>query len=144
MRHTHDGPRVVYDIVHSPSYQVPVLYVTLQSHDYQGWKPLQLPVDEVYSLLTPRAHHEQLRNIGVVGALSMTDHPISGLPVYFMHPCRTGEAMEAVVNSTEMASMKPEAYLMLWMGIIGSSVGLNMPVEIAARMTASDSASSSQ
>ena len=143
-KHSHGGLRVDYDIVHSPSYQVPLLYVTVKSYDNQGWKPLQLLVDEAYRLLTPRVNREQLRNVGVVGALSITDHPVSGLPVYFVHPCRTGEAMEAVMISTKKASTKPEAYLMLWMGIIGSSVGLDMPVDLAARIIPSDSAGLSQ
>lgn len=63
-----------------------------------------------------------------MGALSMTDHPITSTPAYFIHPCRTAEAMEPV---TEGPRTTPEMYLLRWIGIIGQSVGLDVPSELA-------------
>lgn len=115
---------VAYDIVHSPTYQVPVLYVR--------FKPPSrvLTTDEVYSLLTPESRRLQLRAVGTMGALSMTDHPITGQPAYFMHPCRTQEAMGAV-TADRSGSLRPEEYLLMWLGLVGPSVGLNVPLELA-------------
>lgn len=113
-----------YDIVHSPSYQVPVLYLTFPGRGLP-------PPDEVYECLVPAAHKEQVQSVGLMGALSMTEHPISGLPAYFVHPCRTQDAMLAVTGGKEVTL---ERYFLLWLGVIGSSVGLSLPVEVARRM----------
>lgn len=122
-------PLIVYEILHSPSYQVPVLYISFKS--------LSRPTpDEVYELLVPEAYRGQVRAVGVMGALSVTEHPITGLPVYFVHPCRTQEIM-AQRRSWE-GEARPEEYLMVWMGVIGASVGLSVPVELARGMMAGD------
>lgn len=68
--------------------------------------------------------------MGVMGAMSLTEHPVTGLPAYFVHPCRTQEAMLAVTDGREVS---PEKYLVLWLGVIGSSVSLSLPVEVASR-----------
>lgn len=56
------------------------------------------------------------------------DHPSTGLPVYFVHPCHTADAMRA---SFEGSEVKPLEYMMLWFGIIGTSVGITLPTEVA-------------
>lgn len=66
-----------------------------------------------------------------MGALSMTDHPVTGMPAYFVHPCRTAEAMDAV---TEHRNVTPDGYLLMWLGMVGPSVGLDVPIELAEAM----------
>ena len=119
-------PLVVYDIVHSPSYQVPVLYVTFRDLP-SSLRGLPSP-DQVYEMLVPSLYRQQTNAVGPMGALSMTDHPITSTPAYFIHPCRTAEAMEAV---TEGFKTTPEIYLLRWIGMIGQSIGLNVPSELA-------------
>lgn len=125
---------VIYDIVHSLSYQVPVLYLSLrrESHAPQPASPRgqasDLSSDSVYNLLVPPLHRSQVQRVGVMGALSMTDHPFSGTLAYFVHPCQTAQAM---ADSLGKKAATPEEYLMVWMGMIGGSVGLNVPVEMA-------------
>lgn len=63
-----------------------------------------------------------------MGALTLTDHPITGLPVWFVHPCRTSEALEGMVGEREVRAGE---YLGLWFGIMGAAVGLGVPVEAA-------------
>lgn len=120
-------PLIVYEILHSTSYQVPVLYISFKS------LPRPTP-EEVYKLLVPEAYRDQVRAVGVMGALSVTEHPITGLPVYFVHPCRTQEVMAGHRGGEG----RPEEYLMVWMGAIGASVGLSVPVELATEMMAGD------
>lgn len=119
--------RVVYDIVHSTSYQVPVLYLTFKDVP-KGVRP---SLGEVYGLLIPDAQETQIRSVGVMGALSMAEHPMTSVPAYFVHPCRTQEAMEPLLNGQKV---KPEHYLLLWLGLIAGSVGLNVPIELAQGM----------
>jgi len=116
---------VVYDIVHSPSYQVPVLYITLSGLGVTS----QHSPEDMYKLLVPEAYKEQIRAVGVMGALSMTEHPLTGLPAYFVHPCRTQDAMIAVGDDSNHCSAI--SYLTRWIGLVGSSVGLYVPIALA-------------
>lgn len=58
--------RVEYDIVLSPSYQVPVLYFTLRRGNSGG------PVDRdtVYQYLVPEQYKKELMSVGVIGGIS--------------------------------------------------------------------------
>ena len=64
----------------------------------------------------------------------MTDHPVTGTPAFFVHPCQTAAAISTVAGHGEVA---PERYLFLWMGLIGQSVGLNVPMELAHALSTS-------
>jgi ubiquitin-like-conjugating enzyme ATG10 len=117
--------RVFYDVVHSPSYQVPVLYVTFE----HGVSDRGLPsLEQAYDLLAPQSLQIQMQQIGVMGALSTTDHPATGTPAIFVHPCQTAAAMDDVAGRGEIA---PGRYLLLWIGLIGCGVGLDVPTELA-------------
>lgn len=114
---------VTYEIVHSPTYRVPVLYITL---------PLRHPfpsADELYALLVPELYRPSLQNerIGVLGALSATTHPETGRSCFWVHPCLTQEGMEGLGLKGENGVK----YLMGWIGIVGGGVGLDVPVEVA-------------
>jgi ubiquitin-like-conjugating enzyme ATG10 len=128
-----DLDRVVrYDVVYSPSYQVPVLYLTFAEATTGKSTPLP-SAEEVYDMLVPRGFKTPMRDVGVMGALSMAEHPITGMPVYFVHPCRTQEALAPLLeDSSQKARSEPELeYLLLWFGVIGASVGLSVPVNHA-------------
>lgn len=114
---------IVYDIVHSSSYQVPVLYLAVR----RTASTKRLSSDELYRLLVPDAFRQQIEAVGVMGALSMTDHPVASVPVYFVHPCRTQEAMRSLLAGREVTAIE---YLLLWLGLVGGSVGLNVPVRL--------------
>lgn len=51
----------------SPTYQVPVLYFTLRWHNLQG--PLGL--DAVYQYVVPEQYRKQLKEVGVMGGISV-------------------------------------------------------------------------
>jgi len=132
-----DLDRVVrYDVVYSPSYQVPVLYLTFANASTSKSTPLP-SADEIYDMLVPRGFKTPMRDVGIMGALSMAEHPITGVPAYFVHPCRTQEALAPLLEDTSHdAEIEPAVeYLLLWFGVIGVSVGLSVPVNLA-RLTA--------
>lgn len=118
--------RVIYDIIHSPSYQVPVLYILFK--ELPGPSHGLPPPQQVYEMLVPTSQKEQIRVVGPMGALSMTDHPVTSTPAYFVHPCRTAEAMETVLAGQKADA---EQYLLKWIGVIGQSVGLRVPLDLA-------------
>ena len=120
------------DIAYSPAYQVPVLYLTFSEGSTNQSIALPSP-DEVYGTLVPEYFKSLMRSVGVMGALSMAEHPITGIPAYFVHPCRTQEAMSPLLEnaSPEARPCSGTQYLLLWFGVIGASVGLNVPIGVA-------------
>ncbi|KIW03373.1 uncharacterized protein PV09_05581 [Verruconis gallopava] len=111
---------VTYDILLSTSYRVPVLHFTVR--DMAGGPVTDLA--SVYADMIPTSFKDQVSGIGVIGAVSMTDHPLTGLPSFFVHPCNTADALRHV-GGGRLVSVSE--YLFLWMGIIAPAVGLSLP-----------------
>jgi ubiquitin-like-conjugating enzyme ATG10 len=123
--------QILYDILYSPSYQVPVLYIHFKDFINKDNGSRMPTLEQVYDLLVPDASRPSMQQVSVMGALSLADHPISNMPAYFVHPCRTAEAMASM---TEGRSVRPIEYLLIWIGLIGPGVGLNVPVQVAQRI----------
>ncbi|KAL4996846.1 hypothetical protein BDV10DRAFT_195624 [Aspergillus recurvatus] len=111
---------VDYDILLSPTYQVPVLYFVLRRAD----KPLG--IDKVYEYLVPD-QHRNIQNVGIMGGISFGYNPVSGTPAFFVHPCNTADAMRDIASEH---GISPEAYLIIWLGLVGTSVGLQLSSEL--------------
>ncbi|KAE8549794.1 hypothetical protein EYB25_008318 [Talaromyces marneffei] len=109
-----------YDIALSTSYHVPVMYFCLRETPQVG--PAAL--DDIYNFLVPRQHQQSLRNNGVMGGISFGYHPKSGIPAYFVHPCNTASAMEAITGNK---NIEPEDYLLTWLGLVGGCINLSLP-----------------
>lgn len=58
--------QIDYDILLSPTYQVPILYFGLKWHNHG---PLGL--DEVYQYVVPERYRQELKSVGVMGGISM-------------------------------------------------------------------------
>lgn len=129
----HGFTRVVQcDTAYSPAYQVPVLYLTFAERSTNQSVALPSP-DEVYKILVPDDFKSPMRSVGVLGALSMAEHPVTGVPAYFVHPCRTQEALSPLLGnaSSDIKPCNGTHYLLLWFGVIGASVGLSVPISVA-------------
>ena len=142
---------VEYQIIYSPSYRVPVLYLLLHNLPSPGPKG----IDAVYEYLVPRGQHEILQELGVLGGIGMIvspprasfltlganltcslfiqNHPGNGLPCPWVHPCNTAEAMREIISSMKR-QVSPQEYLMIWIGLVGNTVGLTVPKELALAM----------
>lgn len=125
---TFSAPLVAYDIIHSPSYQVPVLYMSFRN------LPSERPPspEEVYRMIVPDTHKASMQAVGNMGALSLAEHPVTGMPACFVHPCRTREAMEPILRGR---SVKAVEYVVLWLGTIGASVGLDVPLALTTKLS---------
>lgn len=77
----HPKLHIEYEILLSPTYQVPVLYFVLH-WDNQG--PIGL--DAVYRYLVPEPYRKQLKNVGVMGGISFG---VGGIPS--PHPATENE-----------------------------------------------------
>jgi ubiquitin-like-conjugating enzyme ATG10 len=120
------APILSCDIVHSASYQVPVLYFQLCNMHWH----LPPSLDIIHSILVPDFHKIPVRDVGLLGALSTSDHPVTGLPSFFIHPCQTQTAM-ASLHIDQFG--QPDDYLLAWIGMIGSTVGLSVPLQMASQ-----------
>lgn len=75
------------EVFYSPSFQVPVFYLSpdfIQSSIVQG--------------------------VGFNAMITFTEHPVTGLPSCYLHPCRTATIME------ELRPATPLDYLKKWLG----------------------------
>ncbi|KAB8070683.1 autophagy-related protein Atg10 [Aspergillus leporis] len=117
--------QIEYSIVLSATYQVPVLYFTLRRDNHPG----PLGIDEVYQYLVPDQYRSELDNVGVMGGISFGYHPQSGIPAFFVHPCNTADAMSQIAGRQHVT---PEAYLIIWLGMVGNRLSLHLPHELFA------------
>ncbi|KAJ5385321.1 Autophagy-related protein 3 [Penicillium concentricum] len=115
------GLQIDYDILLSPTYQVPVLYFGLR------WDNGPLGLDQVYQYVVPERYRQELKSVGVMGGISMGYHPGSGAPAFFVHPCNTADAM---ANLADAQSVTPGSYLLIWLGLVGHCVNLHVPREV--------------
>lgn len=93
---------VVWDIVHSKTYNVPVLYFNayIDSQPMRSLDPLI-----AHGILKHSAH------------ISITDHPLSNLSCYYIHPCNLSTAVDEVVAADPHAE-----YNRVWRMIIDTLV----------------------
>ncbi|KAJ5585316.1 uncharacterized protein N7459_005116 [Penicillium hispanicum] len=115
--------QIDYDIVLSPTYQVPVLYFALRWNHCQG--PVGL--DAVYQYVVPEQYRKELKSVGIMGGISLGYHPESGAPAFFVHPCNTADAMAQIADAQ---SVTPGTYLLIWLGLVGHGVNLHVPCEL--------------
>ncbi|BCR97666.1 ATG3/ATG10 family protein [Aspergillus luchuensis] len=115
--------QVIYYILLSPTYHVPVLYFQLRQDNHPG----PLGIDAVYQHLVPEQYRKELQSIGIMGGISFGYHPDSGTPAFFVHPCQTTDAMRHIAGQL---CLTPETYLMIWLGLVGNRLGLQLPKEL--------------
>ncbi|OTA86241.1 hypothetical protein M434DRAFT_15904 [Hypoxylon sp. CO27-5] len=112
---------VKYEIHHHPTYRAPCLWFSL--HSLPANEPA-FDIDTIFRRLVPDQFKGQLRQMGPIGGISIDHHPITGVPSFFVHPCVLGDAMAGFDCSKE-------DYLMVWLGLVGGSVGLWVPQQMA-------------
>lgn len=62
------GPIVEYNILLSPSYQVPVLYITIKDSN----RAIPSTIETLYQYVVPEQFKAQVESIGVIGGITMT------------------------------------------------------------------------
>ncbi|KAG5356000.1 Ubiquitin-like-conjugating enzyme ATG10 [Yarrowia sp. B02] len=107
-RHGPTNQTAKYDILWSALYSCPVVYMAC----YRDSEPVTL-LDEFVAFMG------QL-NVSITPDIGITqaEHPETGLPVFFLHPCKTREMLDLLQEGLdgEMAE--------LWMETYGRLVGL--------------------
>lgn len=120
---------VEYHVVHSVSYQVPVLYFNATFSNGQT-----LALEDVWQLLSSEFVS---RDADKWGLLTQQEHPHLGRPFYHIHPCRTAavmaKAMQCLAGSEEEEGGNKAAgnYLITWLSTFAPVIGLELSMQYA-------------
>ncbi|XP_062409828.1 ubiquitin-like-conjugating enzyme ATG10 [Sardina pilchardus] len=115
--------RYEYHVLHSCSYQIPVLYFRASTLEGRS-----LSLEEVWSNVHPN-YQQRLRQ-GPWDTITQQEHPLLGQPFFMLHPCRTEEFMRPALK-TARAEHKGVNYIVTWLSVVGPVVGLDVPLSYA-------------
>lgn len=111
-----------YSVVWSSSYQVPVLYFSLWEEHGTKRSSLTEGISEVVHSFEKHVGFEDNPEVIKMNALlSQGEHPLLGVPAWYLHPCKTGNVMETIVPKEEWFN-----YLKAWLALYGSFAGLKI------------------
>lgn len=115
--------QIEYHVVYSSSYQVPVLYFNAY---YSNGSVLTK--DELEEFVINPNYREPLKSSTLMqqGSISQQEHPILGLPFYYIHPCDTASLMSQV----DLSNIN--YYIMSWLSFFGPLIGLYLPSKISS------------
>ncbi|KAF2854799.1 hypothetical protein T440DRAFT_464937 [Plenodomus tracheiphilus IPT5] len=122
-------PLIHFDIILSPTYLVPTLYIHI-SDPLHRYPPTMSTLN---TYLIPPEYRGQTDGVGVMGGVTIGDHPVTGRPVFYIHPCQTAGVMEEVLKGrmgTEEEEVTADEYLVMWIGALGGCVGLGVPLNL--------------
>lgn len=116
-----------YHVIHSPSYQVPVLFFTA---GFQSGK--LVPLTDIWKCMSP---FHVMRGSGMEWeTVTQHEHPILCQPFYHIHPCHTAAAMATALQASDGQSKPAESvasassYLLSWLAMFGPTIGLQVPL----------------
>ena len=135
---------VIFSVLLSPTYSVPVLY--FWPYDVHNDAPRLVSLEHLDQFI-PSSIKPQVQNVGVLGGVSICvsvsylkrlsqhldltkNHPSHYFPVYFIHPCNTHAALLAARQGINQQLTSKE-HLLLWFGLVGSVVGISIPMRLA-------------
>lgn len=102
-----------FSVVYSDTWRVPVLYFTVQ--DGHG---SPFPRSEVLRLVKADQTVVGMEEEDTWDFLSYDEHPITGLPSFFLHPCQTDAILQRFQQSTKLLS---------WLSFVLPAVGFRIP-----------------
>lgn len=111
--------RAVYNITTWPvasdqAIPIPVLYFNLyEMDDETGSMDLITDVNRVVELVVPDVYRSQIDSMP---AISQGMHPVTGIPAFFVHPCKTEHWMSLMGSQDDI--------YYLWYQTFGQVVGL--------------------
>lgn len=109
--------RKIYEICWWPvDPDVPMLMINVYENDQIVTK-----IDKVYELLVPESLKGDLEN-STMGSLTQGEHPVYGYPIFYLHPCTTGEFLDTLKND-----LKSSNVLYTWLQTYGRYISLDIP-----------------
>lgn len=114
----------VFSIVYSETWQSPVLYFRVQNKDGS----LISSREDIVQLLKPIHHQNQVQDSW--DFVSYDEHPVDGMPSFFLHPCQTNNRMTQLVRCIAGDILPSGLLLLIWMSLIFPAVGLVIPSRV--------------
>ncbi|KAJ8096839.1 hypothetical protein POJ06DRAFT_271859 [Lipomyces tetrasporus] len=119
-------------ILLSPIYSLPVLYFSSAYTSLHTGEstPITLLEDVYKYLITSPWQASILKEptmpiLSGSGAISQCEHPLyHGLLCFYIHPCHTGDVMNALNQDPEISDITLMSYLALWIGVVGPAIGI--------------------
>ena len=108
-----------FSVIYSETWQAPVLYFHV--HDLYCGEPCMRTqiVDYLTQLYAPNNVSDNWE------FCSQDEHPVTRMPSFFLHPCRTNERLQHLSSASATAQQQDPALLLLqWMSLLLPSVGL--------------------
>lgn len=102
-----------HHIVYSTSYQVPVIYFKATFSD-----GTPLSHNEIFQYIIPDTYQDAV--------VSQNDHPILGIPCWYIHPCDTRSLMNTM-------TFDPVDYIKVWLSAYGPIVKCSIPTSMFTR-----------
>jgi hypothetical protein len=112
-----------FSIVFSDTWRVPVLYFTVQHED--GTLLLRSQVLEVIM----NVDDNEIANTW--DFVSYEEHPTTGEPSFFLHPCQTLARVQQLLQTQQTAGVSP---LLSWVAMILPAVGFRIPTRAFIRL----------
>ena len=109
-----------FTIVFSDTWRVPVLHFTVQ--DSTG-NPC--PRHQVLSMLPTAEQHNDTWDF-----VSYDEHPITGIPSYFLHPCQTQDILKLLQHD----SVQTSTLLLSWLSLILPTIGYTLPSKVFTQL----------
>jgi ubiquitin-like-conjugating enzyme ATG10 len=89
-----------------------------------------MTLENLYRKIVPDMYVDEIRVTGVMGGITVTTHPILDCICWFVHPCRTADALQEISGGWKGQDLGLWDYLLLWFGVVGTASGLNVPVAL--------------
>lgn len=117
--HKNDIITLVFHIIYSESYSVPVLYINISRSNGSIFK-----YGEVYNFFN-LIETDRNQELGIV--LTQQEHPILFTPFYFMHPCKTSQWMD----QTSLGSNANLNFTLKWLSFVFSALRIPLDIKYA-------------
>ncbi|KAG8824373.1 hypothetical protein FRC19_001939 [Serendipita sp. 401] len=127
-------------IVYSPSFQVPAFYFLVS--DASGtplplenmiqtslFRPSSLASTTIHETHIDLPQSQASQEAANFPLLSQGDHPVLGIPCFYLHPCETQKAVEELLSARQMESnedqtLGKEAWIETWLLVLGNVFNL--------------------
>jgi len=129
-----------FSVVYSHVWAIPVLYFRVQ---YLNGMPLSRP--QVLNMLISgiddgmenrSAHEDTIEDDDGWNCVSYEEHPITGVPSFFLHPCQTSMRLHHLMaagddsDENSVAKTNPANVLLSWLSMILPSTGFRMSPKV--------------
>uniref|UniRef100_A0A7S2YGH4 Ubiquitin-like-conjugating enzyme ATG10 n=1 Tax=Entomoneis paludosa TaxID=265537 RepID=A0A7S2YGH4_9STRA len=116
----------IFSIVYSDVWECPVLYFRVEAQD----GALVTSREHIVQILKLEHYQNEVEDSWEF--VSYDEHPVDGLPSFFLHPCQTRERVKTLLNSTDgkrhdAGTSQHNGFLLLtWMSMIFPAVGMTI------------------